>query len=88
MYALIYDEHDPDVREKPIISMYNTREEAEKALDQRQQRLRKRVWECYTRIVWLKKSGFHEGDQITPIDFETWAPDDKIPEGEYNTDTE
>jgi len=31
MYALIYDEFDPDKREKRVISMHKTREGAEKA---------------------------------------------------------
>ena len=88
MYALIYDEFDPDKREKRVISRHKTRERAEKALEERKQKLGKRVWECNTRIVWIKKGQFREGDQITPDAFETWAPDDKIPEGEYSTDTE
>ena len=31
MYALIYNEFDPDKREKRVISMHKTRERAEKA---------------------------------------------------------
>ena len=46
-------------------------------------KLGRRVWECNTRIVWIKKGRFREGDQISPDAFETWAPDDKIPEGEF-----
>jgi hypothetical protein len=79
MFALIYDEFEPDKREKRIISTHETRKSAEEALEKRQQELGKRVWECNTRIVWIKKGEFREGDQITPDSFETWGPDEEIP---------
>lgn len=88
MYALIYDEFEPDKREKRVISVHQNRKTAEKALEKRKRKLGKRVWECNTRIVWVKKGRFREGDQITPDAFETWAPDDEIPEGELISDSD
>ena len=81
MYALIYDEFDPARREKKVISVHKTRETAEKALKKRQHKLGKRVWECYTRIVWVYDR-VHKDDNITPDSFDTWAPGEKIPEGD------
>lgn len=81
MYALIYDEFDPAEREKKVISVHRTRETAEKALQKRQRKLGKRVWECYTRIVWVD-GPIHKGDTVTPDSFNTWAPGEKIPEGD------
>ena len=81
MYALIYDEFSPEKREKKVISVHKTRMNAEKALKKRQKELGKRVWDCNTRIVWLK-SRCSKGDQITPDFFETWAPGEQIPEGD------
>ena len=75
MSALIYDNFDPNKREKRVISIQDTRKMAESAMEKRQQELVKRVWECNTRIVWIKKGEFREGDQITPDSFETWAVD-------------
>jgi hypothetical protein len=81
MYALIYDEFDPAKREKNVISVHKTRDTAEKALRKRQRRLGKRVWECRTRIVWVHDR-VNKGDNITPNSFDTWAPGEKIPEGD------
>jgi hypothetical protein len=81
MYALIYDEFDPAKCEKNVISVHKARETAEKALKKRQHKLGKRVWECNTRIVWVQ-SQVHKGDTITPNSFDTWAPGEKIPEGD------
>ena len=81
MYALIYDEFEPSEREKKVISLHQTRETALKALTQRQLQLGKRVWDCHTRIVWLYKK-VDTGDTVTPDYFDTWAPDEKIPESE------
>ena len=81
MYALIYDEFDPVKREKEVISVHKTRETAEKALQKRQHTLGKRVWECYTRIVWVHDR-VTKGDHITPNNFDTWAPGEKIPQGD------
>ena len=80
MYALIYDEFEPSKREKEVISVHKARGTAEKALEKRQHRLGKRVWECNTRIVWVYDR-VHEGDTISPNSFDTWAPGEKIPKG-------
>ena len=85
MYALIYDEFDPTKREKEVISVHKTRETAEKALEKRMRRLKKRVWECYTRIVWVYDR-VRAGDHITPDSFDTWAPGEEIPEGDRYSD--
>ena len=78
MYALIYDDFDPDKREKWVISLHKTRQTAEKALQKRQRKLDRKVWECHTRIVWVHDP-VHAGDTITPTHFDTWAPGEKIP---------
>ncbi|MBN1225599.1 MAG: hypothetical protein JXA79_01285 [Deltaproteobacteria bacterium] len=81
MYALIYDSFDLSKSEKEVISLHRRRESAEKALMKRQRDLGKRVWECYTRIVWVRDQ-IKAGDYITSDCFETWAPDEKIPESD------
>ena len=81
MYALIYDEFDPSQRKKKVISLHKTRQTAEKALMDRQRKLGKRVWECHTRIVWAH-GRIRRGDTIMPSAFDTWAPGEKIPEGD------
>jgi len=81
MFALIYDEFKPEKREKKVISLHRARKTAEKALAKRQIELGKRVWDCNTRIVWLHARA-KSGDTITPDLFSTWAPDEKIPEGD------
>jgi hypothetical protein len=78
MYALIYDEFDLSKREKKVVSVHKSRETAEKALEKRQRKLGKKVWECNTRIVWVDAQ-VHAGDTITPDLFDTWAPGEKIP---------
>lgn len=85
MYALIYDEFDPAIREKRVVSVHKTRKTAEKALKERQIRLGRRVWECHTRIVWVKNL-VRKGDTITPSFFNTWAPGEKIPTSEQVPD--
>lgn len=81
MYALIFDEFDPAQRQKRVISVHKTRRTAETALKKRQHRLGKRVWECNTRIVWVHEL-VRRGDTITPSSFDTWAPDEKVPQGD------
>ena len=87
MYALIYDEFDPAKREKRVVSVHKTRATAEKALTKRQHKLDKRVWDCNTRIVWVYDQ-VHNGDIITPNSFDTWAPGEKIPEGDRVPDVD
>jgi hypothetical protein len=81
MYALIYDEFDSSKREKKVVSVHQSRDAADKALEKRQRKLDKKVWECNTRIVWVHTK-VHAGDTITPDLFDTWAPDEKIPPGD------
>lgn len=81
MYALIYDEFDLKKPKKKIISVHKTRKTAEKALSNRQRKLGKKVWECNTRIVWAD-GRVRTGDYITPDLFDTWAPGEKIPQGD------
>jgi len=81
MYALIYDEFDQSKREKKVISVHRTREAADKALEKRQQKMDKRVWECNARIVWVYNQ-VRTGETVTPDSFDTWAPDEKIPLGD------
>jgi hypothetical protein len=81
MYALIYDEFDLTQRQKKVISVHKSRETAEKALEKRQRKLGKKVWECNTRIVWLNTPA-SSGDTITPDLFDTWAPGEEIPRGD------
>ena len=47
----------------------------------------KRVWECNTRIVWVKDR-VRAGDNMTPDAFETWAPGERIPYGDLYSDTD
>jgi hypothetical protein len=81
MYALIYDEFDRSKREKKVVSVHQSRDTADKALQKRQRSLDKKVWECNTRIVWVYTK-VHPGDTITPDLFDTWAPGEKIPPGD------
>jgi len=85
MYALIYDEFEPSIREKKVVSVHKTRETAEKALKKRQKKFGRRVWECNTRIVWVYDQ-VHSDDTITPDSFDTWAPGEKIPRGDQVPD--
>ncbi len=87
MYALIYDEFDPVKREKRVVSVHKTRATAEKALTKRQHKLGKRVWDCNTRIVWVYDR-VHKGENITAKSFDTWAPGEKIPEGDRVPDVD
>ena len=81
MYALIYDELDLSNREKEVISLHPDRKSAEIALRQRRFELGKKILECHTRIVWLQTE-VKPGGTVTPNLFDTWAPDEKIPESE------
>ena len=87
MYALIYDDRDLDQGQKKILSIHGSRIESEKALVLRQNELGKRVYECNTRIVWTDKA-VSEGETLTTNEFVTWHPDEKIPEGELQSDAD
>ena len=85
MYALIYDTHELDKPLKQVLSLHKSRQTAEQALEKRMTRLGKRVWECDTRIVWLKEKA-RPGETITEKAFSTWRPGETIPYGERHSD--
>jgi hypothetical protein len=87
MYALIWDEHFLDRPQKKVISVHQTRELADIALEERKKRLGRKVWECHTRIVWVNRD-IRSGDLVGPGEYDTWRPGEKIPEGEIYSDTD
>ena len=87
MYALIWDEHLLDKPQKRVISVHESREAADIALENRQKELGKRVWECNTRIVWVERD-FRAGDVVGPGEYVTWRAGEKIPEGELYSDSD
>jgi len=87
MYALIFDEYDLSKPRKKVLSVHRKRETAEKALAKRQKKLGKRVWECDTRIVWVKTKTT-AGELIGASDFQTWRPGEEIPFGERYPDSD
>ena len=87
MYALIFDRYDLSKPRKKVISVHRSRANAEKALSKRQKQLGKRVWECDTRIVWVK-SKVSAGDFVETADFDTWRPGERIPVGERYPDSD
>jgi hypothetical protein len=87
MYALIYDENDPNKPLKQVLSVHKSRATAEKALAQRMRKLGRRVWECYARIVWTDKR-VRTNDWISSKDFDTWRPGEDIPVGERYSDSD
>lgn len=87
MYALIYDEHRIERPRKKVISIHETREAAETALEKRKAELGRKVWECHTRIVWVEKE-IDAGDTVGPGEYDTWRPGEDIPEGELRADSD
>ena len=87
MYALIYDEHDPAKIKKHVLSVHETRETAENALEQRKKELGKSIQECNTRIVWIEKN-VKAGGQVEPDQYDTWRPGEKVPYGEMYSDAD
>jgi hypothetical protein len=85
MYALIYDDRALLADQKAVISVHKSRETAERALKKRQQKLGRRVWECNTRIVWVNRT-VRAGESLSPKEFETWRPGEKIPLGDLYSD--
>ena len=81
MYALIYDEFDLSKPEKEVISVHKFRETAEKALAKRRRKLGLTTLECHTRIVWTDKK-IRTGGILKPGMYDTWAPDEELPEHE------
>jgi hypothetical protein len=87
MYALIYDKHHLHKPQKKVLSIHENREEAERALEKRKEKLGKKVWECNTRIVWTEKN-IKSGDVVGPGECDTWRPGEVIPEGEMYGDSD
>jgi len=87
MYALIYDEHMLDKPQKKVISIHDSREDADIALEERKKELGKKVWECNTRIVWIEKE-VKSGDTVGPGEYDAWRPGEDIPEGEIHADSD
>ena len=87
MYALIYDEHQLEKPQKMVISVHESRSEAEIALEKRKEELGRKVWECHTRIVWTEKE-IDSGDVVSPGEYDTWRPGEDIPEGEMHADSD
>lgn len=87
MYALILDDGNLSQPRKEVVSVHRSRETAEKALAKRMKTLGKRVWECDTRIVWVKTKT-RAGEFLQTADFETWRPGEEIPLGERFPDSD
>lgn len=87
MYALIYDEHILEKPQKKVISVHESREEADTALEVRKKELGRTVYECNTRIVWIEKK-VKSGDTVGPDEYDTWRPGEAIPEGEVHDDSD
>ncbi len=51
MYALIYDEHMLDKPQKKVISIHDSREDADVALEERKKELGRKVYECNTPYI-------------------------------------
>lgn len=87
MYALIYDEHNLDKPMKKVISVHDSRKEAEQALKSRKKKLGRKVWECNTRVVWIEGE-INAGNSVKPGQYSTWRKGETIPEGELYSDTD
>lgn len=87
MYALIYDEHNLDKPMKKVISVHDSRKEAEQALESRKKKLGRKVWECNTRVVWIEGE-IYAGNSVKPGQYSTWRKGETIPEGELYSDTD
>lgn len=87
MYALIYDEHNLKKPQKKVLSVFDTREDADNALERRKNELGKTVYNCDTRIVWIEKH-VKSGDNVGPGEYDTWRPGEKIPSGEMYPDSD
>ena len=85
MFALIYDEHDLAKPRKYVLSLHDTRETAEIALENRKKALNRKIHDCYTRIVWTEAK-IKEGEYISPDQFVNWRPGEVVPHGEMYSD--
>jgi len=87
MYALIYDEHVLDKPQKKVISVHDSRGDADIALEIRKKELGRKVYECNTRIVWIEKE-VKSRDTVGPGEYDTWRTGEDIPEGEVYADSD
>jgi len=87
MYALIYDRHNHSKPLKEVISIHNSRKSAEIALENRLKRLKRRIWDCHTRIVWVNGK-IKTGEFISHKNFSNWRPGEVIPWGELYSDSD
>jgi hypothetical protein len=87
MYALIYDEHNLEAPMKKVISVHDSRNEAEQALESRKRKLGRKVWECNTRVVWIEGK-INAGNSVKTGQYSAWRSDETIPEGELYSDTD
>ena len=87
MFALIYDEHDQSMPLKQVISIHESRESAEKALENRKKTLGRTIEDCYARIVWIDGE-VSVGDFVSPKSFSMWRKGERIPEGELYSDSD
>ncbi|BBO76809.1 hypothetical protein DSCW_42260 [Desulfosarcina widdelii] len=87
MFALIYDTHELSKPFKRVLSVHKSRKTAERALEKRMSKLGKRVWDCDTRIVWLKEPA-RPGEDVTENAFSTWQPGETVPYGELHPDSD
>lgn len=87
MYALIYDEHDLDNTKNYVLSLHDTREKAETALENRKSDLGRKVQDCNSRIVWVHEK-IDVGDFISPGQYATWRPGEEVPQGEMYSDAD
>ncbi len=70
-----------------MISVHDSREDADNALEIRKKELGKEVYECDTRIVWIEKQ-VKSGDTVGPGEYDVWRPGEDIPEGETYADSD
>jgi hypothetical protein len=70
-----------------VISIHETREMAETALEKRKAELGRKVWECHTRIVWGENE-IDSGDTVGPGEYATRRPGEDIPEGEVRASSD
>ena len=85
MFALIYDDHDLAKPRKYVLSLHDTREMAEIALENRKKELGKKIQDCYTRIVWTE-ARINSGEYISPDQYTDWHPEEVVPFGEMYSD--
>jgi hypothetical protein len=78
MFALIYDTHDLKKPFKQVLSVHETRETAQRALEKRLASLGKQMWACDARIVWLTEDA-KPGYGVTEQAFSDWQPGEGPP---------